>query len=203
MRDCEQAHADLGYIEDRLHEAVASAIAESRKPEHSGLTAFLGKRSQASIRNDLIWQELKREFTEPEVNFTRDGNILRMVIGDYSIRVKMLNRWFRPMNNWTQRSLDFVHQRSEQPPLPGFDPPTNIDLSYMLTGFAGTTLSVYLRCPHDDKSPAWAWELLGTTAGAAVPLDDAQVVAPSAPMVRPKVPAAGVPEEGTGAEKAV
>ncbi len=181
MRTQEEAIDRLGLLLPRFYESVARAKDEYRKPEHGRLLSLFSRRSHSSNLNDLIWDQLKREFDEESgvVIKPRSGSFIMLVGDEYRMRVKKLNRKLQPQNNPTQTVLEFLCQFRQ---LTLLEEPTSVDLGYRLVGPTESTLEVWLRCPKDEEVPAWMI-LIEPSAGAAI-VDAATAIGPTPPSLR-------------------
>lgn len=203
IRTEDEARERLRPYAARLRKCVIDAVSGYHiGPKYADSRANHTKRTAANSVNDDAWANLRKEF-EGEQGFSFSEGLGRRLLhfeGQFNIRVKKLDKNFRPRNIATQGVLDFL-QQVVAPHLPGMDPPTNVDLCYRLVGLAEIQPNVYLRCPK-GRSYHWLWELEEPVAAAAGP---AAIPAPkpgpsvTERRVRPRKPAS---EEKPGEEPA-
>lgn len=156
----DEARALLEPYSSRLYQCVVRGIREYQT-QYVSLRVIVTRRSDSSIRCDLIWHELIKEFEdEAGLSFSNKRNRQLMHINNcFNLRVKKLDSRMRPQNNMTQSALNFLEQKVYQLRFPGMEPPTNVDVAYQLTGVAEDQVSVYLRCPDGRRNHEWIWQL--------------------------------------------
>ncbi len=186
FRGEEEARQELQPYLDRMYRCVDEALNEY----HLGyalLRTVTTKRSNSSIRNDMIVNKLLAEFDgDPDVTFIYIHGRYLMLVGNFVIRVKKLNKNLLSSNIQTQFVLDFVDQ--QYPSLPGMGSPTSLDLGYKFNNDVETNYGVFLRCPDDERNH-WHIELFGGEAYSdGIVIEDS--LAPTEPpndvLARPK-----------------
>ncbi len=180
---------------DRFYECVERGI--DAYNEYPRLRATLSRRSHSSIRNDLIWDELEREFEEENgFSFDQHQNRRLMNIAEsYSIRVKKLGAQMRPLNQLTLTVLKFVGEIPEDR-FPGLDLPVNLDLGYRLAGITESKLEVYIRCPQGLYHHAWLWHLESPAAQSTSEELELTQMEIAEPRVKVREEEAAIKDEG-------
>ncbi|MBI5869650.1 MAG: hypothetical protein HZB44_01645 [Actinobacteria bacterium] len=163
-RSKEEAAQDLEPFLPRIYQCVDEALSDYLKQDYASLRNRLTKRSDSSIRNDMIVGKLLAEFeSDAEITFIKKYGRYSMLVSNYQIRVKKFDKNFLPNNIYTQAVLDFLTQQNPSS-FPGMEPPTNLDLGYMFNNDIETDYGVYFRCPDGLKSCIWHMEIFGSEA---------------------------------------
>jgi len=188
IRGEDEARQELEPYLERMYRCVDEALSDYHQG-YAVLRNVTTKRSDSSIRNDMIVNNLLAEFDgDAGVEFLYIHGRYLMLVGNYVIRVKKLNKNLLSSNVQTRFVLEFLDQ--QQPSLPGMEPPTNLDLGYNFTNDLDTEYGVFFRCPDGSKRCNWHIELFcPATSSESISVEN--LSAPSEPstdrLVKPKI----------------
>ena len=135
----------------RFYSCVSGAVDDYRANRTPLDKARDRKRTRSSIINDSMVHNARTAFVEdPDVTLYEEYGYTRLLIEDFSIRMKKLDHNFRTHNVPTQEALAFVYQMSFQ--MRGLRALTNLALGYQWNDLETEITGVYLVCPRGTQN---------------------------------------------------